>query len=115
MTRTSGATRSKVPQTIRTKMSSMVLVAQALFLWGCSDGSCTRGGVTYEDGESWKCDCNYCQCNDGSVVSTAIACDSGDLGGAGGFGPGGAGGVGPGGAGGLAGSASVVGASGAGE
>lgn len=39
-----------------------------------ADGSCTYNGTTYQNYEGFQCDCNVCQCNDGQILSTMIAC-----------------------------------------
>jgi hypothetical protein len=35
---------------------------------------CTHKGKTYQDGESFKDDCNTCNCNDGIAGCTRMAC-----------------------------------------
>jgi hypothetical protein len=36
--------------------------------------SCEDAGVVYASGEVWSCDCNECECEDGTIISTAMWC-----------------------------------------
>lgn len=69
------------------KLSTILaLIAFYLGASGCTEvdsgRSCQSGDKTYADGESWKCSCNDCWCEDGQIGSTLVACDVGGSGGA---------------------------------
>jgi hypothetical protein len=46
-----------------------------IFVTFCALGRpCDHKGKTYQDGESFKDDCNTCNCNDGIAACTLMAC-----------------------------------------
>jgi hypothetical protein len=55
--------------------AALAFAASAAGATSCLAGkSCTFDGMIYSSGTTWKCDCNVCGCDDGTVSSTGALC-----------------------------------------